>query len=423
MGAGPDRDAADAAPATGASTRRTTEPPAGSNGSEQSTSPTDRPTRGEPVAGRTSTRPHCNSPAGFASRVRSVTYQNQQECLYMRNGSRYMISTPSGRGGRSLSADLVLLDEAFSFEDMRALGAIQPTLATRPMGQFLVFSSAGTGASVLLQHFRDLGHAAVEGDLDAGELDELGGGLGWFEWTPNPTAAYDDPATWLAACPSLGLPGGPTPEPRQRRGDPRHRDIFRREPSNITGRDPYIPLVRPSPGATCRSDDPIVGEPTLAISVNADRDKATLAAAGPRSVGDTDRPRGRCHRHPPRRGSRDRRPCAGRSPNGSRPAVIHDRAPAGARASLLARRGVNVLTLNTSEVVKAVGDMFDAIAAGNIAHRNDPRLNDALAGAIRRKVGEAWTWAPSSSAVDITPLDAVTLARWGAVSTLTPAVW
>lgn len=377
----------------------------------------------ERVPARTKTCPHCGQPPGFASRVRSVTYQNQQECLYMRNGSRYMIATPSGRGGRSLSADLVLLDEAFSFEDMRALGAIQPTLATRPLGQFIVLSSAGTGASVLLQHFRDLGHAASDGDLDADELDELGGGLGWFEWCPaDPTAAHDDPKTWEESCPSIGLKGGPTYEAFANAARTLPIDTFRREWLNITGEELYIPLVQPESWKACESDDPIVGTPTLGISMTPERDRATVAAAGLCLVGDMDR----CAVEVLESSSnvdwivRHTIEVAERQ---GATVVVGSNAPAGARAALLARRGLTVLTLHQPETVQATGDMFDAIRAANIAHRNDYRLNDALAGAIKRRVGQAWTWGRSSSAVDITPLEAVTLARWGAVSTLTPAVW
>jgi hypothetical protein len=376
----------------------------------------------ERVPARTRICPHCGEPPGFASRVRSVTYQNQQECLYMRNGSRYMVATPSGRGGRSLSADLVLLDEAFSFVDMRALGAIQPTLATRPLGQFIVLSSAGTAASVLLEHFRALGHAAVEGDLDESERDELGGGLGWFEWAPDPTAPHDDPETWMQACPSLGCPGGPTLAAFANAARTVPLNTFRREWLNLTSEDIFTPLIQPEAWARCHSDDPIIGTPTLGIAMTPERDKGTLAAAGLSLVGNVERVAVEIIAD-----SRDMEWLVQHALEvATRQAatiIVDDHAPAGARAALMARRGVTVTTLNTPTVVKAAGDMYDAINAGNVAHRGDRRLDEALAGAIKRRVGQSWSWGRSSAEVDITPLEAVTLARWGAVSTLRPAVW
>jgi hypothetical protein len=40
-------------------------------------------------------------------------------------------------------------------------------------------------------------------------------------------------------------------------------------------------------------------------------------------------------------------------------------------------------------------------------------LNDALAGARRRRLGDAWAWDRRDSTVDISPLVAATLARHG----------
>lgn len=364
--------------------------------------------------------PQCGQPPGFASRVRSVTYQNQQECLTMRNGSIYSIATPQGRGGRSLSADLVILDEAFSFEDMRALGAIQPTLATRPFGQFLVLSSAGTAASVLLNHFRDLGHGSA--DLDDVELAQFGGDFAWWEWCPDPSDSYEDPHTWEKACPSIGQPGGPTWEAFATACRTLPRATFGREWLNITSDDLFIPTIPAEWWKNNESGEVILGTPTLAIAMTPERDRATLAASGLCRPGDADRAAVELLessddvdwviQHAMVVAERQ-----------DAEILIDDKAPAGARAALLERHGLRVRTLNTVEVVKACGDMFDAIKAGRVPHADDYRLAMALEGAIKRKVGQGWVWQRATPDVDITSLDAVTLARWGAVSSLTPAVW
>jgi hypothetical protein len=44
---------------------------------------------------------------------------------------------------------------------------------------------------------------------------------------------------------------------------------------------------------------------------------------------------------------------------------------------------------------------------------NQPELNVALAGALRRDVGDRWLWARKGVQVDISPLVAVTLAAYG----------
>jgi hypothetical protein len=48
-----------------------------------------------------------------------------------------------------------------------------------------------------------------------------------------------------------------------------------------------------------------------------------------------------------------------------------------------------------------------------VSHRGDYRLTDAVLGARRRSVGDAWVWDRRGNA-DITPLVAATLARWAA---------
>ena len=46
-----------------------------------------------------------------------------------------------------------------------------------------------------------------------------------------------------------------------------------------------------------------------------------------------------------------------------------------------------------------------------MAHLDDPRLNDAVAGARRRFAGDGWRWTRVGSDTDISPLYAVTVAR------------
>jgi len=69
--------------------------------------------------------------------------------------------------------------------------------------------------------------------------------------------------------------------------------------------------------------------------------------------------------------------------------------------------------------VRACGDFHDAAVHAQLAHRGDYRLTDAVAGATKRQVADAWAWRRRGGA-DITPLVAATLARWGIVSTPPP---
>ena len=78
-----------------------------------------------------------------------------------------------------------------------------------------------------------------------------------------------------------------------------------------------------------------------------------------------------------------------------------------------------------TELVRACGDFHDAAVHAQLSHRGDYRLSDAVTGATKRRVGEAWAWSRRGHA-DISPLVAATLARWGVVAApepLVPAVY
>lgn len=59
-------------------------------------------------------------------------------------------------GGRGLSGDKVVLDEAFALEPSH-VGSLLPTMAARPHGQVLYASSAGLAGSAVLRDVRDRG--------------------------------------------------------------------------------------------------------------------------------------------------------------------------------------------------------------------------------------------------------------------------
>lgn len=68
------------------------------------------------------------------------------------------------------------------------------------------------------------------------------------------------------------------------------------------------------------------------------------------------------------------------------------------------------------EVAAACGQLADAIAQGTIRHRGDAALTGAIRGAQTRPLGDAWAWGRKQSSIDISPLVAVTLARWAYIT-------
>ena len=64
----------------------------------------------------------------------------------------------------------------------------------------------------------------------------------------------------------------------------------------------------------------------------------------------------------------------------------------------------------------ACGGFLAAVMAKKVSHAGQNVLDVAVANATRRDYGDSWAWNRRSSSVDICPLVAVTLARWGALT-------
>jgi hypothetical protein len=101
--------------------------------------------------------------------------------------------------------------------------------------------------------------------------------------------------------------------------------------------------------------------------------------------------------------------------------VINDK---GAVASLipdLEDADIKLIKAGVMEMAGACGDLHDGIVRPRDSADWEPSVrffpNAALTAAVsavrKRRLGEAWAWGRTSESVDISPLVAVTLARWG----------
>jgi hypothetical protein len=104
-----------------------------------------------------------------------------------------------------------------------------------------------------------------------------------------------------------------------------------------------------------------------------------------------------------------------------RAVVVDQIGPASTVIPELEAAGVNVVTTSSRDMAQACGRLFDAVLNDKVRHLGQPDLTAAVAGAAKRKLGDAWAFSRSSSAVDISPLVAATLALWG-VTTIEPEV-
>jgi hypothetical protein len=361
----------------------------------------------------------------FAERVQRIDRTNHREMLIMENGSRYMPVTPSGKkGGRSLSIDLAVVDEAHAHQTMEVISAIGPTMAAKPHAQIWILSNAGNSLSGLWKHYTDIGRM---------EVDNAASTMCWFEYAPDDFDCDQfDRLAWVQANPSMGLPGGVLEMALSDGALTMDRDTFFREHLNVWMDSQAIAGIDAATWAACRRDDLRPGDKlAFGLDLNPDgRDAGALVVSGetnfngeiitPIEVIET--------------GS-DLEHLIGRAAqvaNDWKGTIVIDRGSPAANAvpaleKLTADINNNnrVRVVSFTDLVRACGDFHDAAVHARLSHRGDYRLTDAVLSATKRKAGDSWVWQRRGQS-DITPLVAATLARWGviiAIEELVPAVW
>lgn len=349
----------------------------------------------------------------LARRVKKVHRANGDEAIELVTGARLKFRARTKAGGRGLSGDKVVLDEAFALRPDH-MGALLPTLSAREDPQVVYGSSAGLADSEVLRRVRDRGRA---GDSDR---------LVYAEWCadkapceaercshePNVGGCQLDVVdNWRAANPALGrrisleyiraerdaLP--PLEFARERLGwwdePPRPEDVFPAGKwSACDG--------RPVPEGA-----PIQG---LAVAVSFDQTRAAIGAAS--SVD------GVTYVKPLQSGPGTdwlvEAAADIQAAHDGIPVLVDGRGPASSKVKDLERGGVVVQVLSTDDVCEACAGLFDAVAEERLGHDSYPELQGALRVAVQRPVGDRWAWGRRQSEADISVLEAVTLAAWQA---------
>ena len=104
------------------------------------------------------------------------------------------------------------------------------------------------------------------------------------------------------------------------------------------------------------------------------------------------------------------------------PVVVDGQSPAASLVPALKARGVKVHLGSAPDMAKACGQVKADLEAGRLTHADQESVNEARKGARKRAIGTAGGWAydRSDPSVNIAPLVAVTLARFGAMTRKPP---
>ncbi|MFF3857491.1 hypothetical protein [Micromonospora sp. NPDC002575] len=319
--------------------------------------------------------------------------------------------------GRGFTSDCVIFDECMILGD-DAMSALAPTTDAVDNSQLWYLGSAGIGApSQQMGRLRRRALAAVE----SGQPDPV---LAYMEWSISPHLdecpkdctqhdAVDSVESLLKSNPAVGyrLQVEKSMHRRLTMGDA----LYARERLGVgdypsDGADTWQVIGEDAWRALAAAESVPGDLVAFAIDMTPERSHAAIGVAGEW--------RGGTHVEVV-----DHRPGTGWILD--RAADLHERwnprcwvidagGPAGSLiAGLEERLGVEVVQPKTREVGVACGQLFDAVAEQTLSHLDQAPLAAALAGAQRRPLGDAWAWARRIVSVDISPLVAVTLAKWG----------
>lgn len=364
----------------------------------------------------------------LAGRYRTRMTNGNEAVLWTKTRSKLAITSNTEKAGHGPPLDLGVIDEAFAHKDDRLEQAFSPAMLTRALAQLWWASAGGTEASVWLNAKRELGRQLIE------ELWKTGvhPATAYFEWFAPDELPRDDPATWRMAMPALGhtvTEAVVRSELEKAANDPSgfDRAYLNRTRKAVPPPDPNIPkamwpgLIDPASQAA--------EDLALALDVSPRRDWASIGVA-------SQRPDGRMHVE-----LVDRRPgTAWVVPALVRLCDLWDpvavgidvptQSPAGSLLDELAEAGIrppedperpargDLMIFKLGDVTAACGQLADEMRREVLVHLDQVPLTAAVNGARTRPLGDAWAWHRRSAQIDISPLVAITLARYALLSRL-----
>lgn len=361
----------------------------------------------------------------LSRRVARITTSAGNEVIELKSGARLKFKARTSGGGRGLTGSKVILDEAFALKPEH-MGALLPTLISVDDPQVLYGSSAGLASSAVLRALRDRGRRGSDR-------------LAYAEWmAPRRDCAevtcshvvgevtgcaLDDRDLWAQSCP-VSFRRDPSLAAIAALRNAMPAEEFMREcmgwwdePSGLS----VIPVELWLELADREAR--IAGQPVFGLDVAPNQSMSAIGVAGMTS---TDRPfvevtgRGDVTDHRP--GMEWVVPRVvelSRSWPSNFKVTVAAASAAMALVPALESRGITVDVLKGGEVAAACGAFYADAASRSLCHSGQPELTAAVSSARRdNDDGEsAWRWHRRKSGADITPLYAVTLAKWASQRT------
>lgn len=350
-----------------------------------------------------------------------ISEGNGRWSIELATGQRVKYKARTKGGGRGLSGDKVVLDEAFAVMPTH-LGALLPTLAARPDPQVVSASSAGKLESAVLRDKRDRGRKGLSPRqlyIEYGDRQAWSGcrSEGCMHDKQAEGCALDDEARWATIQPALGRRVQAETVRSMRQSMPplefaREFMVWWEDPPE-DGTNRAIDLSTWAERVNLKAKRP-KGSVVLAIDVTPDRRRAAIGVAG--------------------RGKGGRTLVMVRTGSGTSwvvPALeklvakrevaeicLYPGGQAGSLIPELVEADLDYKPLKTTEAGQACAAFIQAVEHDRLEHTAQPELDTAVAGASTGFYGEAELFVRAKAGeeaegqVDISPLIAASAAAW-----------
>jgi len=342
--------------------------------------------------------------------VKQARYANGDQSIEMVNGGIVAYRTRTAGGGRGLDDIARLVVDEAQHAQPEQLASSTPILAVNPNPQVNFTGSAGiSGRSA---HWWMLRKRAMAGG---------GGDFAWLEHSAEKMRLIDnrvesirpdatDVANWSIA--NHAFPDRISPEFLGEQLKILGPDLYSREHLCVWDPpdDEFSSVFGAGRWGACTGERLEDLKPAaFAIGVSYDLSRASVAAAAP----DGDRVFGKILAHAP--GTGWVVAMAKELQDAHRvDVVVDEHGPGADLIAALELAGVRVKRAKTPDVLDACADLYKRVQDGLVTHEDNPELNTAVAGAVKRMVGDRWAWGHKQSSSDISPLEAFTLACWWA---------
>lgn len=318
-------------------------------------------------------------------------------------GTELRIISPNAVGAHGTSLDAVVLDEVWACDPV-IMGGIIPARVARPASQFVAISTAGTVDSELFLDLQAKGRTAANDGYT---------GFGYWEWSAPDDVDVHDPDNWADWMPSLGATQ--TVEAVQATQRILPPGEFERAFGNRTVRadQPVVPenwWTETADGLQTPKDKRLI----LGVEVGKGPTSASISGAwdskGTPHIELIDHVPGASLNWLP--GRLDEL----LTRHKVEAVTIDKGGPAGAVyvevKAICERRGIPLRNIYPRELAAGCGILYAGLRDRELTHGQALELDNAILGARRKSIGDAWLWDRNHSTYDIAPLNAATMALY-----------